>query len=146
MASFEKNQKEKLRQKRKEEKRKKKEERAANNSKGSGLDAMMAYVDAHGNIVDTPPDPSEKVEIDAESIELGVPERVKEEIDPIRKGKVDYFDHSKGYGFVLDSDNGEKYFLHISETLEDVDTGSKVIFELERGQRGMNAVRVKIDK
>lgn len=146
MATFEKNQKEKLRKKRKEEKRKKKEERAANNSKGSGLDAMMAYVDAHGNIVDTPPDPAEKVEIEAESIELGVPVREKEEESPFRTGKVDYFDHSKGFGFVIDAVNGEKYFLHISAAIDEVDTGSKVIFELEKGQRGMNAVNVKLDK
>ena len=46
-----------------------KEERKANSS-GGGLENMMAYVDENGQIVDTPPDPAKKVEVDASEIEL----------------------------------------------------------------------------
>ena len=34
------------------------------------------------------------------------------EEDPVRKGKVNFFDSSKGFGFIIDADNGEKYFTH----------------------------------
>ena len=39
--------------------------------------------------------------------------------------------------------NQEKYFVHVSGTLEDIEENDKVTYELERGQKGMNAVRVK---
>ena len=76
--TFNKKEKEKKRLKKKKEKEEKKAERKANSS-GGGLDAMMAYVDEFGNIVDTPPDESAKEEINAEDIVIGIPP--KEEME-----------------------------------------------------------------
>ena len=56
---------------------------------------------------------------------------------------MSFFDHSKGFGFIIDSINQEKYFVHVSGLLEDIEENDKVTYELERGQKGMNAVRVK---
>lgn len=138
--TFNKIEKEKKRLKKREEKKKKKEERKASGSESS----EFAYVDQYGNLTDTPPDPEQKVEVDAESIEIGVPKKEDlPEEDPERQGKVSFFDHSKGYGFILDTQNQEKYFVHISGTLEDIEENDKVVFELERGMKGMNAVKVK---
>ncbi|MFT4668762.1 MAG: cold shock CspA family protein, partial [Ulvibacter sp.] len=39
--------------------------------------------------------------------------------------------------------DSERYFVHVSGTTEDIAEGDKVSFELERGQKGLNAVRVK---
>ena len=38
---------------------------------------MIAYVDEFGNVTDTPPDPAEREEINAEDIELGIPKKEK---------------------------------------------------------------------
>ena len=43
-----------------------------------------------------------------------------------------------------DAENGEKYFFHISSAPEDIAEGDMVTFEIERGTRGMNAVRISI--
>lgn len=138
--TFNKIEKEKKRLKKREEKKKKKEERKASGSESS----EFAYVDQYGNLTDTPPDPDQKIEVEAESIEIGVPKKEDlPEEDPVRQGKVSFFDHSKGYGFILDTENQEKYFVHISGTLEDIEENDKVSFELERGMKGMNAVKVK---
>lgn len=140
--SFSKKEREKKRQKKREEKARKKEERKANSGDG-GFDDMIAYVDANGNIVDTPPDPSEREEIDPETIELGIPP--KEEVEEADlQGKVDYFDDSKGFGFIKVS-TGDKYFFHISAVDPDFDVreGEKVSFKLEQGPKGLNAVEVK---
>lgn len=138
--TFNKIEKEKKRLKKREEKKKKKEERKASNSDSP----EFAYVDQYGNLTDTPPDPDQKVEVEAESIEIGVPKKEDmPEEDPQREGKVSFFDHSKGFGFILDTQTQEKYFVHISGTLEDIDENDKVTFELEKGMKGMNAVRVK---
>jgi len=142
--TFGKKEREKKRLKKREDKQKRKEERRAN-SKGGGFENMIAYVDEYGQLTDTPPDPSKKVKIDASSIEIGIPKMEDREdaVDPIRKGKVAFFDSSKGFGFIQEQDTQEKFFVHISGLLEEVIENDKVSFELERGQKGMNAVNVK---
>ena len=70
-ATFGKRENEKKRQKKRLEKAEKKEERQANAQKGQSLDEMLAYVDENGNIVDTPPDPKKKREINVEDIRIG---------------------------------------------------------------------------
>lgn len=140
--TFSKKEKEKKRLKKRQEKLQKKEQRKANSSTGD-LDSMIAYVDENGVITDTPPDPKQKKEIKAESIELGVPKKEEEEVKTDFEGRVAYFDSSKGYGFITDLDTQEKYFVHVSGLIDEVYEGDKVAFELERGMKGMNAVRVK---
>jgi len=139
--TFNKIEKEKARAKKREEKRKKKEARKAE----GGTDGIQfAYVDAYGNLTDTPPDPADKIKVDAEDIVLGVPKKEEgEEEDPVRQGKVSFYDSSKGFGFIIDTENNEKYFCHVSGLLDDIAENDKVTFELERGMKGMNAVRVK---
>ncbi len=142
--TFGKKEREKKRLKKREDKKKRKEERKAN-AKGGGFENMIAYVDEFGQLTDTPPDPTKRVKIDASTIEIGTPkmEDREETVDPIRKGKVAFFDTSKGFGFIQEQDSQEKYFVHISNIIDEIKENDKVSFELERGQRGMNAVRVK---
>jgi len=139
--TFSKSEKEKKRLKKREIKQKKKEARKAlSKEKGEGI--PFAYVDHNGNLTDTPPDPSMKIKVDAKSINLDYrKEDIKE--DPIRNGKVSFFDSSKGFGFIIDLENQEKYFTHVSGLLDEIVENDKVSFELERGVKGMNAVRVK---
>ncbi len=139
--TYSKIEKEKARAKKREEKQKKKEARKAE-SGGGGI--PMAYVDAYGNLTDTPPDPADKIKVDAEDIVLGVPKKEEgEEEDPVRRGKVSFYDSSKGFGFIIDAENNEKYFCHVSGLLDDIMENDKVEYELERGMKGMNAVKVK---
>jgi len=140
--SFNKAEKEKKKAKKKKEKLLRKEERKAN-ATGGNLDDMIAYVDEFGNITDTPPDLSKKEKIDVESIEIGVPKKENVFIDPIRKGRVDFFNDSKGFGFIKETSTGESFFVHINSCEYDIAEGDKVSFELEKGLKGMNAVRVK---
>lgn len=143
--TYSKSEKEKKRLKRREDKQKKKEARKlAAKERGGGI--QFAYVDHNGQLTDTPPDPSLKVKVDAESIVLGIPKKEeKDEVkfDPVRNGKVSFFDFSKGFGFIIDSENQEKYFTHVSGLIDEIDENDMVSFELEKGMKGMNAVRVK---
>lgn len=139
--TFNKSEKEKKRLKKREDKRKKMEARKSEREPGQGI--QFAYVDHNGNLTDSPPDPSLKVEIELENIEIGVSKREDVEEDPIRNGKVSFFDSSKGFGFIIDLENQEKYFTHVSGLIDEIAENDKVSFELERGMKGMNAVRVK---
>lgn len=145
--TFNKSEKEKKRLKKREDKRKKMEARKLEKEEGGNEGIQFAYVDYNGNLTDTPPDPSMKVKVDAESIEVSIPKRNDSEVeafDPVRQGKVSFFDNSKGFGFILDSENQEKYFCHVSGLIDDIQENDKVSFELEKGMKGMNAVRVKL--
>jgi|WetSurMetagenome_2_1015567.scaffolds.fasta_scaffold19803_3 cold shock CspA family protein len=140
--TFNKKDKEKKRLKKRKDKLQKQADRKAN-SQGGGLENMIAYVDEYGRITDTPPDPSQRTKIDVESIELGASKREAIEVNPIRKGRVEFFDHSKGFGFIKEIETQEKFFVHVNSLTEEIREGDIVNFEIERGAKGMNAVRVK---
>ena len=131
--------------KRKDKERKREERKAAAAENDGGFESMIAYVDENGNFTDSPPDPTKKKKIKAEHIEIGIPKREDEEIAE-RVGRVEFFNDSKGFGFIKELDSQEKYFVHINGLMDDlrdeIREGDLVTFELERGMKGMNAVQV----
>ncbi|MBU2652406.1 MAG: cold shock domain-containing protein [Bacteroidetes bacterium] len=133
---------------RKEKKRKEKEKKRAarkENEKNSSLDDMIAYVDEHGRITDTPPDPAQKEVIKAEDIVISVPiQQTKREGNQIRKGVVSFFNDSKGYGFIKDLESKASVFVHVNNTEEDIKEGNLVVFEVGAGQKGPSAMNVKL--
>ncbi len=144
--TWNKKEREKIKQKKKKDKEKKKEERKANPGK-SGLDDMIAYVDEHGNITSEPPDPMKKQKIKAEDIEIGIPKKeTTDDDDGNRSGTVNFFDESKGFGFINDSGTGERIFFHVSGLIDEIRENDKVSFQTIKGQKGLNAVEVKIIK
>ena len=70
--TFSKKEKEKARLKKSKDKKEKAQERKANAGKGKSLEDMMAYIDEHGNITSTPPDPSKKIKINVEDIRIEI--------------------------------------------------------------------------
>ena len=133
----------------KEKKRKEKEKKRLakkDGEKKSSLDDMIAYVDENGMLCDTAPDPAKKQEVKLEDIEIGIPPKEDIPFDPIRTGIVSFFNDSKGYGFIKDLETKESVFVHANNLLEDIREGNKVIFEVEMGQKGPTAVKVKISK
>ncbi len=146
--TFNKIEKEKKRLKKREDKRKKKEARKAEIKENGTNGIQFAYVDYNGNLTDTPPDPTQKIEVDVESISIAIPKREDsdEAYDPVRKGKVSFFDTSKGFGFIIDAEDDEKYFTHVSGLIDEISENDKVLFELEKGMKGLNAVKVQLIK
>ncbi len=142
--SFNKKEVRRKKEKKRLEKEKKKQARK-DHDKRSGLDDMIAYVDEFGNILETPPDPESKEVTKAEDIEVSVPKMdPSEREDPIREGKLTYFNGSKGYGFIRDAGTQESIFVHINEFQDDIMEGNWVTFQVEKGQKGPAAVRVKL--
>ena len=109
------------------------------------MDDMIAWVDENGNITDTPPEEHKKQEVKLEDIAVSTPKKEDVEIEPL-KGRVEYFDTNKGYGFIKDLAGAEKYFFHVSSAFPGIAEGNIVHFETERGTRGMNAVRITLTK
>lgn len=130
--------------KKKKDKAAKKLERKESGS--SSFNEMIMYVDDYGNFTTTPPDTSEKGEIDEESIQISVPKDSELGIvnDNNSSGKVTYYNAEKGYGFIRENKTGEKVFVHSTNVTGELTDKSKVTFEMERGDRGFTAVNVKI--
>jgi cold shock CspA family protein len=144
--TFNKKEIEKKKQKKREDKERKKEERKAN-STGGDLDSMMAYVDENGNFTTTAPDPAKKDKVKAEQIEIGVPKRANlSHSDIIRRGKVTFFNSSKGYGFIKDAETEDSVFVHVNGLLNPVKENDQVTFQIVKGQKGPTAVEVKLAK
>jgi cold shock CspA family protein len=138
--------KKEVRNKREKKRKEKEKKRLARkeNDKGSGPDDMIAYVDEHGRITSTPPDPGKKEEIKAEDIQIGVPNRESDEnYDATRKGTVSFFNDSKGYGFIKDNDSKQSIFFHVNNVEGEIREGNLVTFEIGMGQKGSAAMNVK---
>lgn len=140
--TFNKKEVRKRKEKKRLEKEKKKQARKDSDSK-SGMDDMIAYVDEFGRITDTPPE-HEKEEVKVEDIEIGIPRKSEEEEETERTGVVTFFNDSKGYGFIKESDTGQSIFVHVNDTLEEIKEGNLVSFEVEKGKQGPAAVQVKV--
>lgn len=125
------------------EKQKKKEEKKLS-PKVNSFEDMIAYVDENGVITSTPPTENvKKEEIKQEEILISVPKKEKEE-PVILRGKIDFFNTSKGFGFIKELSNGERYFFHVNNVLSsELNEGNIVTFDLERGLKGMNAINIR---
>jgi cold shock CspA family protein len=134
-------------QKKKEKKRQDKEKKKLAKKEGekkTSLDDMIAYVDEFGRITSSPPE-HKKEEVKASDIEIGVPKKSEmEEEETERKGVVSFFNDSKGYGFIKESDSGQSIFVHINNTLEEIKEGNLVTYEVEKGRQGPVATNVKV--
>lgn len=141
--TFNKKEREKKKRQKKKEKAERREEKREQETSGK-LDDMMAYVDEYGNIVDTPPEPTDKKsKVKASDIVVGVPKKEKEDLTLERRGKIAFFNDNKGYGFIDQSQTGERYFVHVNGLKQPVQEGDKVRFSLEKGPKGLIAVQVE---
>jgi cold shock CspA family protein len=130
----------------KSKKRKEKEKRRLEKKEQGkkSFNDMIAWVDENGMISSEPPDLTQKKEVKAETIEVKVPKSETRLHSKIRTGKLESFEESKGYGFIIDAETRESVFVHINDCLEAPEVGNKVEFETEKGLKGLKAVNVKL--
>ena len=62
----------------------------------------------------------------------------------MKEGKVKFFNETKGFGFIKDSESGNEYFVHVSGLVDQIKENDDVTFELQQGKKGLNAVNVKL--
>lgn len=60
------------------------------------------------------------------------------------EGTVKFFNEAKGFGFIKPNNAGEEVFVHVSGLIDDIRENDQVEYEVERGKKGMNAVRVRL--
>ena len=62
----------------------------------------------------------------------------------MKKGTVKFFNDSKGFGFIIEEDSNNEYFVHVSGLIDEIQENDSVEFELKEGRKGLNAVNVKV--
>ncbi len=61
----------------------------------------------------------------------------------MHEGTVKFFNETKGFGFISQSNGNEDVFVHNTGLLDNVRENDEVVFDIERGQKGLMAVNVK---
>ena len=133
-------------QQKKDKKRKEKEKKRLEKKSGSGggLDNMFAYVDENGMLTDVPTDPSKKLVVNTEDIQISVPKKEKQSSkDLLKEGVVIFFNESKGYGFIREIETRESIFVHQNELVDMIQENDRVSFEVAQGKKGLMAVTVR---
>ena len=128
---------EKKRLAKREEKQKKKDSKK--------LSSKSSF-DENGMITSTPPAENiKKEEINLDEIIIATPKKEDEE-PVILRGRVEFFNEARGFGFIKDLAGVDKYFFHVNNVVGNISEGNIVTFDLERGVKGMNAVNICLEK
>lgn len=62
----------------------------------------------------------------------------------MQEGTVKFFNETKGFGFIVDSENGKDVFVHMSGLVDKVKENDRVTFEVQETPKGLSAVNVKV--
>ena len=60
------------------------------------------------------------------------------------KGIVKFFNETKGFGIITEEGVEKDHFVHISGLIDEINEGDTVEFELKEGNKGLNAVNVRL--
>jgi len=64
----------------------------------------------------------------------------------MQEGTVKFFNATKGFGFITPTNGGQDIFVHVSGLYDEIRENDRVVFEVENGKKGLNAVRVKVSQ
>ncbi len=62
----------------------------------------------------------------------------------MQEGTVKFFNGTKGFGFITPSTGGQDIFVHVSGLLDEIRENDKVSYEVQDGQKGLNAFNVRV--
>ncbi|GAA4298636.1 cold-shock protein [Nibribacter koreensis] len=62
----------------------------------------------------------------------------------MNQGTVKFFNGEKGFGFIKDNNTNQEYFVHVSGLVDEIRENDEVVYDLQEGRKGLNAVNVKL--
>lgn len=70
--------------------------------------------------------------------------KLNKKVISMNKGRVKFFNETKGFGFISPEDGGDDIFVHTSGLKDNVRENDLVTYEVENGRKGLNAVNVTL--
>ncbi|MCD6017420.1 MAG: cold shock protein [Bacteroidetes bacterium] len=61
----------------------------------------------------------------------------------MKNGVVKFYNEAKGFGFIKE-ENGPEIFVHATGLEEEIRENDNVVFDVQEGKKGLNAVNVKL--
>jgi CspA family cold shock protein len=61
-----------------------------------------------------------------------------------KEGTVKFFNVTKGFGFISQTDDRSDIFVHSTGLIDQIRDNDRVQFDVEEGKKGLNAVNVKV--
>lgn len=61
----------------------------------------------------------------------------------MNKGTVKFFNETKGFGFIK-GENGQEVFVHVTGLKEEIRENDEVVYDVQEGKKGLNAVNVSL--
>lgn len=61
----------------------------------------------------------------------------------MQQGTVKFFNVTKGFGFITPQNGSQDIFVHVSALNSEIQENDVVMFEVEDGKKGPNAVNVR---
>jgi len=65
-------------------------------------------------------------------------------VNNMKEGTVKFFNNAKGFGFIKQNDSDDDIFVHSTNLIDEIREDDKVTFEVERGEKGLSAVKVRL--
>lgn len=62
----------------------------------------------------------------------------------VHTGTVKFFNDEKGFGFITPKDGSKDVFVHKNNVMGQIREGDQVSYDVERGDKGLSAVRVSL--
>lgn len=71
---------------------------------------------------------------------------IKHERGEVKEGTVKFYIDEKLFGFLTDDETGEEIYIPVAGLIDEIKKGSKVYYTPSNGQKGVEAIDVRIRK
>lgn len=65
-------------------------------------------------------------------------------VNNMKEGTVKFFNNTKGFGFINIKDSDEDIFVHSTNLIDQIKENDQVTFEVEKGDKGLSAINVRL--